>query len=291
MYKKNPIISVGLPVYNGEKYIESSIKSVLDQSFSDFELIISDNASTDGTEEICREFQRQDNRIRYHRNPENLGAGLNYNIVFSKAIGKFFRWHNADDLALLDLHRLCLESLQKNEDAVLSYGKTNIIDENGTFLREYNDDLDLRSNSPKERFIHFMKVRGWTNVIYGLMRKSAMEKTALFGNFQASDYNFIGELCLYGKFIEIPTILFLRRIHPDANTWSPEDKEVQQKFWDPKNKKFTHQAIKQHIAYYKAVLRAPIPIFEKIQLSKYLLHQSYWEKNELWQDFLSSFKS
>jgi glycosyltransferase involved in cell wall biosynthesis len=80
-----PTMTLGMPVYNGEALLESSIRSILDQTFTDFELVIVDDASRDGTEAICREFAAMDARIHYHRNPKNLGGSGNYNYVFSLA--------------------------------------------------------------------------------------------------------------------------------------------------------------------------------------------------------------
>src|SRR5262249_60446249 len=89
--------SVGLPVFNGESYLESAITSVLGQTFEDFELIICDNASTDRTAEICNDYAARDSRIRYFRNPRNLGAAPNYNLAFSQARGRYFKWLAHDD--------------------------------------------------------------------------------------------------------------------------------------------------------------------------------------------------
>jgi len=91
MVALSPIISIGMPVYNGQAFIESAIKSILEQTFEDFELILSDNASNDKTQEICLDYKQQDNRIRYFRNEVNLGAAQNYNRVFELSKGKYFK--------------------------------------------------------------------------------------------------------------------------------------------------------------------------------------------------------
>ena len=121
-------ISVGMPVYNGAKYLTQAIESILNQSLGDFELIISDNCSTDGTEEICRAFQKSDGRIRYYKNESNIGAARNYNRVFKLATAKYFRWANADDISHKDLHKKCYDLLEKRSEAVLSFGMTILID-------------------------------------------------------------------------------------------------------------------------------------------------------------------
>ena len=123
-----PRISVGMPVYNGERYVEESIKSVLAQTFDDFEFLISDNGSTDRTPEICQDFAVQDSRISYTRNEQNIGASANYNTLVQKATAPYFRWSNADDLLAPSLHEACLNVLESNPEAVLAAGKTVLID-------------------------------------------------------------------------------------------------------------------------------------------------------------------
>ena len=114
-----PAVSVGLPVYNGERYLAEAIESVLRQTFADFELVISDNASTDRTAEICRSFARADGRVRYHRNEANLGALPNFNRVFDLGRGRYFKWAAHDDVLRPELLRRCVDVLEDNRDAVV----------------------------------------------------------------------------------------------------------------------------------------------------------------------------
>ena len=99
MKDSTPMITVGMPVYNGDKYIEQAIESILSQTFGDFEFLISDNASTDRTREICLDYAVSDSRIHYLRNDVNLGAARNYNRLFEIGSAPYFRWMNADDVA------------------------------------------------------------------------------------------------------------------------------------------------------------------------------------------------
>ncbi len=82
-----PRLSIGLPVYNGEEYLTESLEALLGQTYEDFELIISDNDSTDGTADICRRYAKQDSRIRYFRQPRNIGCNPNHNFVIKQAPG------------------------------------------------------------------------------------------------------------------------------------------------------------------------------------------------------------
>lgn len=94
---KTPKVSIGMPVYNGKAYIREALDSLLAQSYSDIELVISDNASTDGTEDICLEYAKSDSRISYIRQPYNIGGAANFNYVLNSAVGEYFMWAACDD--------------------------------------------------------------------------------------------------------------------------------------------------------------------------------------------------
>ncbi len=271
-------VCIGMPVYNGEQYIEASIKSNLEQDFDDFALIISDNASTDSTPEICRQYALQDRRVHYIQSATNLGASKNYTRCFDPANCEYFRWANADDLAEPTLVSKCVDVLDNRKDCVLVYGKTNIIDGEGKLTEKYDDKLNLESESAAARFIQFSQSIGLSNVLYGLMRRKELSQ---LGNYAASDINLIGELSLYGKFYEIPEYLFSRRMHEQASSWDRSDEETQKEFWDPSRKKMMFQAWRSAYEYYKAVMRAPISLSEKASLSAYLSKHSFWRKDEL----------
>jgi glycosyltransferase involved in cell wall biosynthesis len=272
---QTPRISVGMPVYNGEPYLSDAIESILQQTMTDFELIISDNASTDKTEEICRKYEERDERIQYIRNPTNIGAAGNYNRVFRLARGAYFRWSNADDLFEPELHEKCLEVLEENPDAVLAYGKTNIIGSTGAFLSAYEDNLDLRQEKASDRFLDFFQRVGLTNVIYGLMRADAMRKTNLFGDgtIPAVDTRFMAEMALQGKFIEIPQMLFHRRMHEASSSSDRSDSEKQEHFWKPNAGGFRLPRCRLFSSYLKSTWRAPMGFLEKLRLS---LHIFKW---------------
>src|SRR5215467_16020251 len=132
-----PLLSIGLFVYNGERYLEQTVESILNQTFTDFELIISDNASTDRTYEISQAYARRDPRIRYYRSEKNMGAGWNVRRVYELGTGKYFKQAAADDLLEPDFLRLCVEALENDPSRVLAYPKTKVVDENGKFIENY----------------------------------------------------------------------------------------------------------------------------------------------------------
>lgn len=293
MSRAKPRISVGMPVYNGELYLEEAIESILSQTHGDFEFIISDNASTDRTEQICRDYAAQDKRIVYTRNKENLGAAKNYNRVFHLASGIYFRWFNADDVSAPELHERCIRVMNENPDAALCYGKTAFIDDKGKITEYYDDNLDLQQEKASDRFINFFKSVGYTNAIYGLMRTTMVAKTMLFGigHYPAADYNFMAELTLHGKFIEIPEQLFFRRMHPQASSWNPKNESVHRKFWMGRAKVWTLPNWKKNLAYLNSIRSSSIESLEKIRLYKYILRRMLGMRKILLKEILQDMQN
>ncbi len=205
-------LSIGLPVYNGEKFIKQAIDSILDQTFENFELIISDNASTDKTEEICRAYAAQDERIRYYRNEKNIGCACNFNRVFELSRGEYFKWAAYDDLHAPDFIEKCVDFLDNNPNFILCHSLTYFIDEQGNFLQNYDIRLNTNSPKPHKRF-HDLLTKHLCYPIYGVIRASALRAIPQMGSYGASDAILLLRLGLVGRFYEIPEYLFFARSH------------------------------------------------------------------------------
>ncbi|MEM4395456.1 MAG: glycosyltransferase family 2 protein [Thermoplasmata archaeon] len=226
MLDSKPLVSIGMPVYNGEKYIRQALDSLLAQDYENFELIISDNASEDKTPEICLEYAARDKRIRYYRNQKNMGAAWNFKRVFELSKGKYFMWAAHDDLWDKAYIRKCVEALEQNPSAVLCCTSLRFIDEEGKIIygftdeegkiiyvpnyEEHYDNPDLSSQNVRERAKILAKRHGWYT-IYGLIRPEALRKTRFFQPIFAPDVVLLMELCLLGPFIKVPEILFFYR--------------------------------------------------------------------------------
>lgn len=274
-------VGIGMPVYNGEKYLEASIRANLAQTFTDLVLYIADNASTDRTGDICRDYAARDSRVVYIRNPRNLGAAANYRRCFEPADCQYFRWSNADDLLDPTLVEKCVRVLDANADTVLVYGKSRIIDADGGLMHLYDDGLHLPQESPAERFIAAISAIGLNNFMYGLIRRDALARTRLLGSFQGADINLVLELTLYGKFHELPEHLFSRRMHPEASSWDRADLERQRNFWDPAKRKLVMQTWRRMLEYNRAALRAPIALGEKASVLCFLVKRAYWQRGAM----------
>jgi glycosyltransferase involved in cell wall biosynthesis len=208
-----PRVSIGLPVYNGERYLVQAIDSILSQTFTDIELIISDNASTDSTEKICREYARKDPRVRYSRNDTNIGGSNNTNLTFKKARGEYFRWAAHDDVFAPELVERCVEVLDRESDVVLCFVGVIEIDEHGK--RRGLKVLPDIGKTPFARF-RFLSSRHTHTCepIYGLIRSDVLRRTRLLLNYTDSDRVLLCELGFYGRFAQVPELLFYKRLHP-----------------------------------------------------------------------------
>ena len=214
----HPLVSIGLPVYNGEKYLEEALDSLLSQTFKDFELIISDNASTDKTGDICQCYLEKDDRVRYYRSETNLGMHRNWNYVFELSSGKYFKWAAHDDLYAPQFVEKCVDILDRDASVVLCSTRTKIVNENGQFLKNYDVFVTADLLKPHERFYNMLAVDHWCFQIFGVIRSDVLKETPLHGYYFGSDRNLLAELCLHGRVYEVPEYLFLRRDHPAAST-------------------------------------------------------------------------
>jgi len=213
-----PRVSIGLPVYNGEAYLESTIDAILAQTFRDFELIISDNASTDRTEEICRAFAERDPRVAYYRNEENIGAARNFNLTFAHAEGEYFKWAAHDDRIAPDFLARCVEALDRDPSAVLAYSGIRIIDSTGAVRADYEDRLEnVTSPQVHLRFADLVLIDHRCYEVFGLIRSDVLGRTPLIGSYIASDRVLLAELGLRGRFHEVPAPLFFSRDHSERS--------------------------------------------------------------------------
>jgi glycosyltransferase involved in cell wall biosynthesis len=215
-----PRVSIGVPVYNGERFLGRTLDSLRAQSFTDFELIISDNASTDGTRSICMEYAARDARIRYVPSPVNNGAAWNMNRVVELATGEYFKWAMADDLCVDSFLAQCVAVLDRDPGVVLVCSRTMLIDESDKELKRVESSWNLQSPRAEDRLRHTILWGGhWVNAdaLQGVIRRAALARTHLVPRYQGGDKRPIAELSLAGRFVELPEFLLLRRTHDQSS--------------------------------------------------------------------------
>jgi glycosyltransferase involved in cell wall biosynthesis len=232
-------VSLGLPVYNGELYLRDTLESMVAQTFPDFELVISDNASTDGTEAICREFADRDPRIHYYRQEQNAGAAANFNRVFHLCHARYFKWVTHDDLCAPTYLERCVRHLEQDSSVVLCYAIHNVIDAAGKEIDRVAEVLPVDEPDASRRYAHLLR-RFRHNTIpcdpsLGLMRADVLRQTRLLGPYPVSDFTLLAELSLRGRFLEIKEYLFTRRRHPQMSTWAYPTLAERAVWFDPAN--------------------------------------------------------
>ncbi len=206
---------VGLPVRNGESYLAEGIESILGQTFGGFTLIISDNASTDATEEICRAYARRDSRVIYRRQEKNIGAAPNFNAVFQPGDAPYFKWAAHDDVLKPNYFKKCIQLLDRNPSLAIAHSRSAEIDEHGCQVGTYDHEFRLNGYSPSSRFWRLLWA-GYFTEVFGVMRSELVTKTQLMGSYLGSDRNFLAEMLLLGDVGYVEQYLFLRRNHPDT---------------------------------------------------------------------------
>jgi len=214
---KEPLVTVGMPVYNGERYIRQALDSLLAQDYSNIEFIISDNASTDHTAKICLEYAANDSRITFVQNNGNIGAEANFERVLELAAGEYFMWAAHDDLWDNAYVSECIAKLQERPDTVLCCSSLRFIDKDGAIInQDYDgyDNPDLTNPAASDRVKTLISRKGWY-AIYGLIKssvlKEALRKVRKTRNKYGYDVILLLQLCLIGPFCKVPNILFYYR--------------------------------------------------------------------------------
>jgi glycosyltransferase involved in cell wall biosynthesis len=269
-----PRLTIGLPVYNGEKYVAESLEALLGQSFTDFELIISDNASTDSTGDICRRYEKQDSRVRYFRQPRNIGLAPNHNFVAEQARGELFKWASNDDLYARDLLERCIDALDKYPDVVLAHSWTAKVDDSGAVTEAFKYPLNTASPRAPERFRSLLFDSGGDDD-YGVIRTEVLRRTAMKESYHHADRTIIAELGLHGRFDQVPDWLYFRRDHADRAERACPTMRSRCVNMDPRRAdRLRHPAVRLYgeyvWGYVSAIRRAPLSVADRRDCYRYL---------------------
>jgi len=280
-----PRVSIGVPVFNGERYLPQALDSILAQTYQDFELVISDNGSTDGTEAICRRYAAADSRIRYYRHATTRGVTWNFRQVVLRSSGEYFMWVAADDKLAPDYVQRCVEVLDRESQVVLCYCRSVDMDEDGRFLRREEPELDTGAPRPHQRFRELIRMDHNCAALFGLIRADVLKRTPIHGDFADSDRSVLAELALYGKYYQIPDDLFFHHDHAQRVTRQfPSRQQRMFKLRPEAPPRFVLPHFRQFWEYMASVHRAPLPWGEKLRC---YLHMLGWIRDNgrrLWND-------
>lgn len=208
------LVSIGLPVYNGERYLRECLDCLLAQNYENTEIIISDNASTDSTQFICEHYAQRDSRIKYYRQPVNRGAAYNFEFVFEKSVGQYFMWAAHDDWFASTFISKCVKRLEEEPDAGMCVTDIIFIDESGQeILDQVYETFETIGMKPLEKIERIMSKLGWYDM-YGLYRPEIIKtKKTDFHRFGA-DVTFTLEVILTSNYVKVNEPLFYyRRVH------------------------------------------------------------------------------
>lgn len=225
-----PLASAGIPVYQGENFLDETIIALRAQDYPNLEIVVCDNASTDRTVEIARKHASEDPRIRIIVNETNIGAAPNYNKVFKESRGRYFAWNAHDDLSSPGFFREGVAALEMDEKAVVAVARPFRIDQDGNRLEQVTIPPEIQSLRPHVRFRAAARISP-AIIVFGLVRSDILQRTGLHGSFAGSDRNFAAELMLHGPAVVAGESEFYLRIHPERSVHS---------FGDTGKGRFTH---------------------------------------------------
>jgi len=274
-----------MPVFNGEQWLRQSINSLLKQTYPNFVLIISDNASTDGTRQICETFAQQDRRIHYYRNPYNIGVFRNYNKVFSLATTswpeiEYFKWASSNDLCEPQFLEKCLGALEDNPAVVAAYPGTKLFTDDPNYTDDYLHDISVCDESPARRFVRVLADVRLNSAYNGVIRTGALRKSSFNQVYVGSDIVLVAELALQGKILQLPDRLLLRRVKPDAMSALRGAASLQEFFAAEGRDVLASPTWDFHWHCLLSALKAPVSLKNKIRCAIYVAHRFWWSRRD-----------
>lgn len=281
-----PKVTIGMPVYNGARHLAQALDSLLKQTFTDFELLIADNASTDRTGDICKDYAKLDPRIRYVRHATNRGAVYNWNFVVAEARGQYFRWASGNDYCAPTMLERCVQTLDDEPAVVVAYGRTAYVDDDDTPLGVYEHDPQVLDARPSVRFERLCRELRANNAQSGLIRREVLLRTGIERDFPGGDMGLMSELALHGGFQRLPEVLLYRRLGLTSATKFRTPEELRA-FLDPSNRNVERcVAWRTHWDYVASVRRASLPLTERLLTLRYILRSAWWYRADLWREFV-----
>ncbi len=288
MSTRNPLVTIGIPVFNGATTIAMALDSLLGQTFCDFEIIVSDNASTDGTLDIVSEYQRRDPRIRVARQATNIGANPNWSFVAGAAKGVYLKWASCNDWCAPTFLSECVAALEQHDHAVLAFPKTRLFSGDLHNATDYGEDFGLTSDSPSERFKTLAARLALNNPMNGLIRVRALRQTRLVENYRGADLVLFGHLALLGIFLLVPNALFYRRMDSASSTHLMSREDMQRFHHPNPDSSALVPSWRYHLGLFRIVTTAPISRRERWRLLQHLAKMAYWNKEDLGRDIVDA---
>ncbi len=266
-----PLVSVGVPVYQGEEFLDETLYALRKQEYPNLEIVISDNASTDRTPEIIAKHAAEDDRVQNVRQESNIGAAENYNVVFRAASGDYFAWNAHDDLFTPDFFLSGTRALAADPEAVVAVARPFRVDTQGEKLEEFEVPEELYSPKPHVRFRAAARSSPEA-LVFGLYRREALAATRLHGHFAGSDRNLVSEAMLYGRVTRAGSSEFYllehksRSVRSHSRSQGKRLSHARDAWYDPQRKnRMVFPNWRRLGSYVGAVTSAPLGFVERIR--------------------------
>ena len=281
----NPRVTIGMPVYNGAQTIAQSLDSLLEQSFGDFELVISDNASTDDSVHIIKSYCQQDTRIRLIEQSCNIGANGNFSAVVDAARGEYFKWSTCSDLCSPDFLTHCVTFLDAHPDVVLAAPSTLLFETHPDESQLYTQDFAVLNESPGRRFQQLIETIKLNNAMNGLIRLKALRtRRPVIDHYMQADIVMMSCLCLQGKLAQVPDAVFLRRMDPRTATILMTKEDDLRHHYPSPDMRALLPAWQLFLGWLRAVHQTPVAAADKRQAYCYIAKMCFWERRRLLSD-------
>jgi glycosyltransferase involved in cell wall biosynthesis len=271
-----------MPIYNGERFVAEAISSILAQTYTNFELIICDNASTDRTCEIVAGFAARDPRIRYERNPYNFGAAYNYNRVTALSRGRYIKHAAHDDLLAPTYLERCVAVLESDRGIALAYPQMSRIDENGNVLDTFRESLALDDPDPVARWRRFHELideGSMCDPVFGLFRADVLLATPVLRSVIGADMLLLADIALRGRIAEVPEVLFFERWYPGTSVNANKTLDDRAAWFDPAERGNPLNALPHWrwlASYARSIREAPLTPVQRLA-AFVTLRQWIWE--------------
>lgn len=277
-------LSLALPVYNGENFLRECLESILSQTYTDFELLISDNCSTDSTQDICREFAARDDRIRLIFHEKNIGAAGNFNFAYHETKAPFFKWVAHDDLLEPTFLEKTMAALERNPDACLAHSHTRIFTDNLAEGEEFIPNFKAGADNPVGRLWDMLLHGQRCYEVFGIIRRSALDKTDLIGNHKGGDNVLLYRLSLIGMFEIVPETLFLLRRHEKQSTSMEKDSQAFQQWFTGRTARLSFPDWRFMRAVWKIPLGISLPLMTRVRCYMAVIYETWARRRRLIQN-------
>lgn len=276
-----PLVSIGMPAYNAERTIRDSVECLLAQQDCDLELIISDNASTDGTWAIIQELAARDARVVAMRQVQNIGANGNYSAVFRMARGRYFKWASSSDWCAPDFVRECCATLDARPEVVLAAPRTRLFSGTVEAGYDYDGDMSFEDDDPVQRFSDVTTRLKLNNVLNGLVRTEALRRTRLIEHYRGADVVLIAHLALLGKIVLLERTLFGRRMDHDTATALMPAEAIRRHHYPRRSWRALFPSIRNVAGCVRAALATDLSMSDKLRALAWVARLARWRGPEM----------